>query len=1132
MNRIWILWFFLNGVIFAQKEQKSLVTKDIVPIKDTIFLEKVSITPFNFVIKDNFNQIVDTSKYQINFIDSKLIIKDTTLLKKKLHIQYQKYPNYLTKTYRLLDTSLIVKNTKNEFRLYHTQSKDSREKYPLFNGLETKGNIVRGIRFGNNQDGVLDSNLELQIQGNLSSKVKIRANIQDSNIPIQNNGYTQRLDEFDKIFIELFTKKWQVIAGDLPFENRDLKYLSFKKKVQGLSVNTSFGDSIKNKNFYVSGAVVRGKFTSVKFNGQNGNQGPYNIINQENAYWLIVANSETVYVNGLKIERGKDKDYTIDYNTAEIYFNPTFPINSSMRIYVEFQISDQSYTRFASFNEFHIKNKKSFMQLSFYNENDLKNNAINQNLTQEQIEILANAGDQETQMVVPSAIPEPYDPDKIQYKKETQNGTEIFVFSTNPNDQLYHVNFTYVGKNNGNYNIDEVLAIGKVYAYISPIGNEKQGSYEPIIPLKAPNKLQVANLKTSFNPNLKTTINSELSYSYLDKNLFSNLQDDDNSGFAGNVFIKRKLIDKKWQVSSNVYTEFISENFNTVERIQNVEFNRDWNINNLIKNNQSLVNFGITTKKDSVFTLDYAFKNLDIKNYFKGNKHEFKLLKRSKKWKWNSELSLLNTNSTAEISSFITTNNSVKYQLKNKWIGADFRLENNKRKDKITSILNNLSFKNQYAKAYFGVGDRGKIFAEIGSVFRKNDSIKNNDFAPFEKANSIYFDSKLIQNKKTNLSIYANYEKNESETYGKTKFLNTQLRYKQQFFENIIKFSTEFQTASGNLPQQDYQFIEVEPGHGYYQWIDYNNDNIKDLDEFEVATFQDQANYLKIALPTINYIKVNQNKLNSALSINFNSVTKNKKWKKIIAHFSNQTSFLTDVKRKREQEFIHLNPFDYKQASVLALKASFKNYLYFNRGKQHYSTTFSVLEADNKSVFITGFQKNKIKQQQLEFTHLLSKQWLFNLKGVKGINKSEFETFSQRNFSIDKEQFDFNLDYLQSKVLKLGVQFQYKNMLNTIGNKEHLLANVYGVKMHYAKNEKASFQADFKWIDNDFNGNSLSSVGYQMLEGLQNGKNYTWQLIALKKINSFLNLNISYQARKSATSKTIHVGSVQLRADF
>jgi hypothetical protein len=57
-------------------------------------------------------------------------------------------------------------------------------------------------------------------------------------------------------------------------------------------------------------------------------------------------------------------------------------------------------------------------------------------------------------------------------------------------------------------------------------------------------------------------------------------------------------------------------------------------------------------------------------------------------------------------------------------------------------------------------------------------------------------------------------------------------------------------------------------------------------------------------------------------------------------------------------------------------------------------------------------------------------------------------------------------------------------------------------------------------------------VGYQMMEGLQPGKNYTWSLLAQKKITKYLDLNLTYFGRKTETSKTIHTGTVQLKAYF
>ena len=68
--------------------------------------------------------------------------------------------------------------------------------------------------------------------------------------------------------------------------------------------------------------------------------------------------------------------------------------------------------------------------------------------------------------------------------------------------------------------------------------------------------------------------------------------------------------------------------------------------------------------------------------------------------------------------------------------------------------------------------------------------------------------------------------------------------------------------------------------------------------------------------------------------------------------------------------------------------------------------------------------------------------------------------------------------------------------------------------------------------NNQFEGDALLPVAFQMLEGLQPGKNLTWRLLLQKNLTQFLDININYQGRKTETSKTIHTGNVQLRAYF
>ena len=92
--------------------------------------------------------------------------------------------------------------------------------------------------------------------------------------------------------------------------------MPISKQIAGLEVEAQINENLK---IGASGAVARGKFNRYNLVGLEGNQGPYKILGPNNEPAIVmIAGSENVYVNGVKIKRGENKDYTIDYNISEI----------------------------------------------------------------------------------------------------------------------------------------------------------------------------------------------------------------------------------------------------------------------------------------------------------------------------------------------------------------------------------------------------------------------------------------------------------------------------------------------------------------------------------------------------------------------------------------------------------------------------------------------------------------------------------------------------------------------------------------------------------------------------------------------------------------------------------------------
>lgn len=1130
-----LICLLVSFCVFAQEPISNYKTKK-VAVRDSIQIDSVSINSSKFSLKTKNEVLIDTSFYTIDFSKALLTFKKP-IATDSVIINYLKYPDFITKTYFQLNKNIIVNNTSNLQKLYQLNQSTLTNNYTPFDGLTTSGSISRGVTIGNNQNSVLNSELDLQISGKLSDNVTLRASIQDANIPLQESGYSQRLDEFDQVFIELLSKNWNIRAGDIDLVNDNSYFAGFTKRVQGLLVNVNLDHPESKTNFFASGALVRGQFATSKFLAQEGNQGPYKLRGPNNELFvLIVSGSETVYVNGLPVERGESKDYIIDYNAGEIIFNSTFPITSEMRITVDYQYSERNFSRFTIYGGGSYETDKLKIGASVYSESDAKNQPLQQNLSSAQVQILANAGDDQSLMTAPSDVPESYNENRILYKKELIDGAEAFVFSNNPDDELFSVKFTLVGANQGDYILANSNAVSNIYEYVSPVSGVPQGNYAPIVKLIAPTKLQVAVVNGTYKPTERTDIYFEAAGSKNDLNLFSNLDDSNNDGFAGKVRIKQNIIkkDSLWNLSAILEADVIQQNYKSIQRLYDAEFSRDWNLENPL-GNQNLLTVGLELVHPKKGFASYRFEHLGYSENFNGNRHSATANLLLNRWNLFTNSSFLNSKSDISTSTFLRTFNRITYSFNKQWIGTKLAAEDNEQRETETHNLTALSQRFKSYEAFYGVGDSTKVFAEIGYKHRVNDSLKLNKIEKVNSSNTYYIKSKIIQNAKTDLGVYVNYRtlKYVDTAIENEKSLNSRLNYSQQFFDQILLWNTIFETNSGTLPQQDFTYVAVEPGQGAYTWIDYNNNGIQELNEFEVAQFQDEGEFVRVLLPNQIFVKTHQNRLSQTLTINPQqwSVSESKS-KKLWSHFYNQTSYLIDRKIKREGNGFDLNPFANADEKQLALNKSVRNVLFFNRGQQHYTTSYTFLTNTSRTLLSIGFQESKIKSHQLNFNHKFAKSWLINLVSSLEVNESLSENFVSRNYKIDEVRLQPKLSYLFNENARFDVFYQYTSKDNVIGNMETLLQNNFGVSFIYNNAQKVALTGEVNFYDNTFEGNANTPVSYQMLEGLQPGKNFTWSLLAQKKLTTFLDLNLNYFGRKTETSKTIHTGTIQLKAYF
>ncbi|MBK0371090.1 hypothetical protein [Flavobacterium agrisoli] len=1122
----------------AQEHESLYKSSTFATTLDTLYLEKTSINASYFEIKDANQNTIAPHFYAVDFTKAAVFLTEKLRAQTdSVTVYYLLYPDFLTKEYGTYNSNQIISNDAVTGTLYEIEP--PKNILTPFDGLTTSGSISRGLTIGNNQNSVVNSNLDLQITGKISDKVSLRTSLQDSNIPLQDGGYSQKLDQFDNIFMELFTDSWSIRAGDIFLENNSSSFLRFTKKVQGLALNVDWETEKSKTNAFASASLVRGQYAKSDFVGQEGNQGPYKLIGQNGElYVLVVSGSERVYVNGTLLTRGENNQYTIDYNAGEITFTSLFTITSEMRISVEYQYSQQNYTRFVTYNGVkHTTGKWNFGSY-LYSENDLKNQPLQQNLTLEQTAILAQAGDNPDLMIAPSAYEETYTENAVLYKKTIQDGQEIFEYSDDTAQVLYNVKFSLVGTGFGNYVLQSNTTVNRIYEYIAPIDGISQGNYAPVIKLIAPIKKQVATFFGGYQSAEKTDINFELGVSNNDLNLYSNLDDANNTGLAGNIRSKHRFFTGKWNLDAYANYQFVQENFQSVERLYTIEFSRDWNISTLLSGNQSLLNSGLQFAWLPSATVsahfNYSFEKLDLGTYYNGNRHSVWGNFQSKHWYFDTKGSYLKSRGEPNNSQFLRNNSKLQYQWNKNWISSKIRNEDNQQKNNITQTVTPLSQRFSEYSFFAGRGDSTKVFVELGYLNRVNDSVQNNILQRVNRSNSWQIKSRILQTSKSDLSVYAHYRTlhYEETNQPSVSSLNSRVLYNDRWFNQLLLSTTLYETTSGTLPQQEFTYVEVPVGQGVYTWIDYNGNGTQELEEFEVAAFQDQAQYIRVFLPNRVYIKTNQNKFSQSLTFNPSQWQNKTGFQKILSHFYNQTALLLERKVKNDGSKFELNPFDLDAENALGLNSSIRNSLFYNRGKQNHSVTYTYLQNQTKSLLNIGSQATKNSSHQLQYNHLLQKTWLLGFFTKSIFTTLESADFVDKNYRINGYQLAPKVSYVFSKSSSLDFFYEHTQKNNQIGAFETLQQHRLGTSFSYAGTKKVTLNGEFSLYENKFKGNELSAVGFQMLEGLQAGQNLVWRCLIQKNITQFLDVNVNYQGRKAATSNTIHTGSVQLRAYF
>lgn len=1126
--------------------KKYISTKESVVRFDTL-----SIVPKTLQVQD-----VPSSMYVIDEVNAtiKWLVKP---LADQVLIQYRVFPyklNVVTKRYNYdsirFNFTLEPEVTKNQ---------GLNNKIFDFGNINYSGSFGRGIAFGNSQDASINSSLNMQVNGYIGDSLELSAAISDNNVPFQPEGNTQSINDFDKIFMQVKKKGWKASFGDIDIRQNKNYFLNFYKRLQGGSFQTDnrINSSIYNS-FLVSGAIAKGKFTRNVITPLEGNQGPYKLTNpSRELFFIVLATTERVFLDGQLLIRGDDQDYVIDYNTAEIRFTPKHLITKDSRIQVEFEYADRNFLNSQLYANDEITfNKKLKVSISAFSNTDAKNSPINQSLDEKQKAFLASIGDNLDSARYPNAARDTFAANKILYKKIdtfyiANNVTihdSIFVYSVNRNDTLYSVSFLLVGAGNGNYTPSTGNANGRVFQWISPsLTGQKRGEWEPVILLITPKKQQIISTAIEYAISRATVIKTEAALSNYDINTFSSKDKSNDNGLAMKFqFVNESKVFHSIRKGLILQTqggyEYVEARFKPIERLRNVEFNRDWSLPfDAPAATEHLLNGALQLKDKKENRVKYELTSYTRSDNYKGYRHSYFHFMDINGLKITDQFNLTNTNNDIQKGYFFRPSIDISKQLrqfKNLEIGGGFASESNKLSNKQYDTLMPLSFAFNTWQTYIKSPTTKVNKWAFTYTSRVNKFPINKELLVSDKSQNYNFTTEILSNDHHQLKLNLTYRKLQiiNKVITKQKADESFLargEYAITKWHGFVVGTMLYEIGAGQEQKLQYSFIEVPAGQGEYTWIDYNNNGIPELNEFEVAVFQDQKKYIKIFTPTNEYVKANYIQLNYSVDVSPKAVmgASSSKLKLFVSRFSSNSSLQIGKKDIANGSF-EFNPFaKLIDTSLISLNSFLSNTIFFNRSSAKWSIDATHRLSNNKAILIYGFESRKFSDLTLRTRWNMSRSFSTTIINKLSANDLTTPKFSNRNYSLKQTSLEPSFSYIHKANLRISLIYDFVDKHNTIGI-EKSTSNAISADVKYNVLTNGTLTGKFTYNNILFTGTPSSTVGYTLLDGLLPGKNLLWNLELTKRLAGNIEMDLQYEGRKPGNTKTVNIGRATIRAIF
>ncbi|MEX0680161.1 MAG: hypothetical protein WD097_02175 [Balneolales bacterium] len=1025
--------------------------------------------------------------------------------------------------------------------------------------LQRNGNLRRGIVVGSHQDFTMESGLRLDISGHITDDIEVVASLTDRSTPIQPDGTTQTLREFDQVYIRMQHELGMLQMGDVDVKLDQSRFAVINRRMQGVNIQTGF----KQYGDYLgAAAVIRGQYREMRFNGEDGVQGPYRLTGAENEQFIIVlAGSERVYINGQLMVRGEENDYVIDYGLGEVTFTSNRIITDHSRIIVDFQYMKDAYTRTllaAEAEEVNMLNGRVTVGASAIREADNVNLSTQYFLSESERDVLSSAGDDSKLAVVSGADSVGFrrDADFLLYSKTDtlyqEVRYEIFEHIPGDSSSVYRVVFSRVPDGEGDYRRVGRAANGILYEWAGP----GMGNYMPERRLSRPVEQNMIALRSRVRATSHLDFFSEWSGSYFDRNRLSPVDDHNNEDMSFLIGMELKPFETRLgTIRFDAKGRYEGEHFAYFDRVREVEFNRRWNLSHVAESDEKRIESEAGWLPTNQSSLHIAAGILEH-NEFDGIRGDARLIS-TEEGLPHVEYFLERVESDDrridEQGSWWRQQGRVDYDISMSTgslqpeleFEKENRLQKNSNSDSLTT--NSFRFFEVGPGLYYQISDAFRVGSSVR--YRKDSGVIDGEFTDesygitqryvFDYRRDDLFQTKNLAGlRQRRFEEIFRLDQQRLDSRGILLRSVTDYRPWDRFVETHFLYDAN--TERQPLIQE--AFIDIGPGMGQYIWIDSNEDGVQQVDEFFPEQSPNEGIFIKHLVPSDELFSV------IALRARWRTtVDPSRLIDSYDAQYSELLDFLSGLRWQSVIDIQEENSTDQVEDIYLLRLHKFRDdsltisgrfhieqdvEFFRNRTRYEFRLTADRMLSQNRRT--SGVERQKIENIIIRGGGRLTGRYRVSASMTLGRNTNISEGFTSRNFLIYNRAFSPRLDIRWYQSVQSGVGMSY------LRRDDRFPANssvVRGVTMHtdtritLGRKILSTLRVEHRSFE--LSGGPSTSIGeFELTDGAGLGNTWSWSLQADYRISTFLRAGMQYDGRTLTNRPLIQTLRFNINAVF